>query len=100
MTCIGPTSFSAIGGDGAANVELAKRLIVEKWGWIIKLTDPCHHMSNTGKDIGKMEYFAEVGPMANKYSAYKAVIPCPRIHSGYIASPEAHKVFYEVYQSK
>ncbi|KAG8945373.1 hypothetical protein FRC04_000823 [Tulasnella sp. 424] len=59
MTRIGPTNFSAIGGDGAANVQLAKKLIVAMWNWIIKLTDPCHHMSNTGKDIGKLEYFSE-----------------------------------------
>ncbi|KIO25436.1 hypothetical protein M407DRAFT_25235 [Tulasnella calospora MUT 4182] len=56
---IGPTRLSGIGGDGAKNVEGAKDLVVEMWPWIVKLTDPCHHLSNTGKDLGKLEHFEE-----------------------------------------
>lgn len=104
MTRIGPTNFSAIGGDGAANVQLAKKLIVAMWTWIIKLTDPCHHMSNTGKDIGKLEYFSEVSPTTgHRYYASLVLRANLRIYSnylGHLTSLEANQVLQEVHKGE
>lgn len=104
MTRIGPANFSAIGGDGAANVQLAKKLIVAMWTWIIKLTDPCHHMSNTGKDIGKLEYFTEASPTTGqRYYASPVLRANSHIYSnclGHLTSSKANQILQEVHKGE
>ncbi|KAK7057889.1 ribonuclease H-like domain-containing protein [Favolaschia claudopus] len=53
-------SYSAVVGDGAANVRAGKKLISEKYIWIINIYDPCHNLNLFLKDLGKI-FKAELG---------------------------------------
>ncbi|KAF9558654.1 hypothetical protein CPC08DRAFT_638699, partial [Agrocybe pediades] len=46
--------YSAIVGDGAANVRAAKILICRLYPWILNLYDPCHNLNLFLKDLGKI----------------------------------------------
>ncbi|KAK7029203.1 hypothetical protein R3P38DRAFT_3516264 [Favolaschia claudopus] len=53
-------SYSAVVGDGAANVRAGKRLISAKYIWILNIYDPCHNLNLFLKDLGKI-FEAELG---------------------------------------
>ncbi|KAJ7062715.1 ribonuclease H-like domain-containing protein [Mycena amicta] len=44
----------AVVGDGGPNVRVARRLVHEKYPWIINIYDPCHNLNLFLKDLGKL----------------------------------------------
>ncbi|KAG6889030.1 hypothetical protein C0992_006653 [Termitomyces sp. T32_za158] len=48
-----PKKFSAVAGDGGANVRVGKREINELYPWILTIYDPCHNLNLFLKDVGK-----------------------------------------------
>ena len=59
--------FSIIVSDTTGNVKKCRRLICEKWPWILNCPDPCHQLNLMMKDImlgskkfPKIKGFAEV----------------------------------------
>ncbi|KAF7295941.1 DUF659 family protein [Mycena chlorophos] len=57
---VGPECFGYICSDNTGNTTVAREIINEKYPWIVILRDPCHHLSNTIKNICRLEYFVEV----------------------------------------
>ncbi|KAJ7577932.1 hypothetical protein C8J56DRAFT_716091, partial [Mycena floridula] len=60
--------FSLIVSDTTGNVKKARRLICEKWPWILNCPDPCHQLNLLMKDI--MVGFAEVMTVVSTITTY------------------------------
>jgi len=54
LTSYGAKKYSAIVGDGGANVRSAKVKICKEYPWIINIYDPCHNLNLFLKDLGKL----------------------------------------------
>jgi hypothetical protein len=82
-----PERFAAICCDSTGNTRLCRELIQKEYPNIIVLGDICHHLSNTAKDIGKLEYFHSV-------SSNLSITPLSIIHkllqTDYNPSPFCH----------
>ncbi len=57
---IGCDWFSGISSDSTGNTQLACEIVVKEIPTIIILPNPCHHMNNTAKNIGGLDYWNEV----------------------------------------
>ncbi|KAJ6620535.1 hypothetical protein B0H10DRAFT_2163532 [Mycena sp. CBHHK59/15] len=60
MKMIGVDHFTAVGSDSTGNTKLARKLVAEEVLMLLIVPDPCHHLSNTVKDICGLVYFVEV----------------------------------------
>jgi hypothetical protein len=57
---IGPERFCAIGSDSTGNTKWAREGAADEIVTLLVVPDPCHHLSNTIKDITKLSYFIDV----------------------------------------
>ncbi|KAJ7769822.1 ribonuclease H-like domain-containing protein [Mycena metata] len=64
MDLIGRERFASIGNDSTGNTKLARELGQASVPTVLIVPDPNHHLSNTIKDICKIEYFQDsIGKM-------------------------------------
>lgn len=63
MDRIGRSKFSAISSDSTGNTKLAREMVAGEVPTVIILPDVCHLIANTGKDIGKLDFFDVVRKM-------------------------------------
>lgn len=57
---IGIERFSGIGSDSTGNTKWAREGTEAEVPTLLIVPDPCHHLSNTVKDITKLTYFIDV----------------------------------------
>ncbi|KAJ7081062.1 hypothetical protein C8R44DRAFT_653314, partial [Mycena epipterygia] len=57
---IGPEHFAAIGCDSTGNTKWCRESTADDVPTLLIVPDPCHHLSNTIKDISKLTYFVNV----------------------------------------
>ncbi|KAJ6576299.1 hypothetical protein B0H10DRAFT_2199108 [Mycena sp. CBHHK59/15] len=57
---IGPERFCAIGSDSTGNTKWAREGAADEIKTLLIVPDPCHHLSNTIKDITRLSYFIDV----------------------------------------
>lgn len=57
---IGRARFAAVVSDNAGNTRVAREILCQDIDTLLNLPDPAHHLNNTVKEIGKLEYFSEV----------------------------------------
>ncbi|KAJ6627648.1 hypothetical protein B0H10DRAFT_1779160, partial [Mycena sp. CBHHK59/15] len=57
---IGPKRFCAIGSDSTGNTKWAGEGAADEIKTLLIVPDPCHHLSNTIKDITRLSYFIDV----------------------------------------
>ncbi|KAJ6596567.1 hypothetical protein B0H10DRAFT_2167745 [Mycena sp. CBHHK59/15] len=57
---IGPERFCAIGSDSTGNTKWAREGAADEIKTLLIVPDPCHHLSNTIKDIARLSYFIDV----------------------------------------
>jgi hypothetical protein len=60
MDSIGRERFASLGSDSTGNTKLARELAQIEVPTLLLVPDPDHHLSNTIKDICKIEYFVDV----------------------------------------
>jgi hypothetical protein len=70
MDLIGRDQFASVGSDSTGNTKLGRELAQAAVPTLLIVPDPPHHLSNTIKDIAKIEYFQDVRCFVN------GAIPC------------------------
>ncbi|KAJ6546355.1 hypothetical protein B0H10DRAFT_1711212, partial [Mycena sp. CBHHK59/15] len=64
MDLIGRQRFASLGSDSTGNTKLGRELVQADVATVLIVPDPCHHLSNTIKDICVIEYFVDcIGKM-------------------------------------
>ncbi|KAJ6607994.1 ribonuclease H-like domain-containing protein [Mycena sp. CBHHK59/15] len=64
MDLIGRQHFASLGSDSTGNTKLGRELVQADVATVLIVPDPCHHLSNTIKDICVIEYFVDcIGKM-------------------------------------
>ncbi|KAJ7078266.1 hypothetical protein C8R44DRAFT_97413 [Mycena epipterygia] len=59
MDLMGRERFASIGSDSTGNTKLGRELAQAEVATVLIVPDPNHHLSNTIKDICKIEYFVD-----------------------------------------
>jgi hypothetical protein len=67
MDLIGRERFASIGSDSTGNTKLGRELAQAEVATVLIVPDPNHHLSNTVKDICKIEYFTDMSPYGNAH---------------------------------
>lgn len=77
---VGRTNIAAVVSDSTGNTRLHRELLVNEVSTMLNLPDICHHISNTIKDIVKLEHFKLV------VATVRGIIS--KIHKSHLATAE------------
>ncbi|KAJ6595944.1 hypothetical protein B0H10DRAFT_2089718 [Mycena sp. CBHHK59/15] len=60
MDMIGRDRLASIGSDSTGSTKLGRELAQAEVATVLIVTDPCHHLSNTIKDIWEIIHFEDM----------------------------------------